>query len=179
MEEIFITKIKINKVRHLENIEITIDEKERKHLILTGKNGSGKTSVLNYLKQYLAFFQAKDLVSQKLLMLTHKIPDPRKDENPLKKNILVDVANVVNLQDLHEEGNFILCFFDAKRNSNFKEPNGIHKLSLKNSYQLDEKAGNLFLQYIVNLKADRSFARDDKKEDTVRSIDEWFLKFEL
>ena len=68
MEEIFITKIKINKVRHLENIEITIDEKERKHLILTGKNGSGKTSVLNYLKQYLAFFQAKDLVSQKLLM---------------------------------------------------------------------------------------------------------------
>ena len=34
------------------------------------------------------------------------------------------------------------------------------------------------MQYIVNLKADRSFARDDKKEDTVRSIDEWFLKFE-
>lgn len=40
MEEIFITKIKINKVRHLENIEIPIDEKERKHLILTGKNES-------------------------------------------------------------------------------------------------------------------------------------------
>jgi ABC-type molybdenum transport system ATPase subunit/photorepair protein PhrA len=27
-------------------VEIQIDEKERKHLILTGKNGSGKTSAL-------------------------------------------------------------------------------------------------------------------------------------
>jgi predicted ATP-binding protein involved in virulence len=36
----------------------------------------------------------------------------------------------------------------------------------------------MFLQYIVNLKADRSFARDDNKQDIVQSIDEWFYKFE-
>jgi predicted ATP-binding protein involved in virulence len=53
MEDIFIKSIHINKVRHLENIDIPISETERKHLILTGKNGSGKTSVLQSLKNYL------------------------------------------------------------------------------------------------------------------------------
>jgi predicted ATP-binding protein involved in virulence len=42
----FITNIHIGNVRHLENIDIALSDTERKHLILTGKNGSGKTSLL-------------------------------------------------------------------------------------------------------------------------------------
>lgn len=53
MEEIFVTKLRINKVRHLENLEIPLSENERKHLILTGKNGSGKTSVLEGINTFL------------------------------------------------------------------------------------------------------------------------------
>lgn len=34
------------------------------------------------------------------------------------------------------------------------------------------------MQYIVNLKADRSFARDDNDEKTIREVDAWFYKFE-
>ncbi|MBP6739795.1 MAG: AAA family ATPase [Leptospiraceae bacterium] len=215
MEEIFITKIQINKVRHLENIEIPIDEKERKHLILTGKNGSGKTSVLNYLKQYLALFQSTGISfhnlqqhgqnisawQSSLLHLEtqlkqasitpkqlHELTVNIKNHNDAIKNsqniinsfetIIPDITNIFSFEELYKQGNFILCFFDSKRVSKFQEPNGIHKLSLKNTYQLDEKTGNLFLQYIVNLKADRSFARDDEKQDVIKSIDEWFFKFE-
>jgi predicted ATPase len=215
MEEIFITKIQINKVRHLENIEIPIDEKERKHLILTGKNGSGKTSVLNYLKQYLTLFQGagtslsnlqqqkQNITTWEMAIISYenqlKLPiltEPQiqelkvnikncKDaikyvqkEIILYESILPTINNILSLEELFQSGNFILCFFDAKRNSKFQEPNGIHKLTLKNTFQLDEKTGNLFLQYIVNLKADRSFARDDEKQDVIKSIDEWFFKFE-
>jgi len=46
MEDIFITNLDIRKVRHLKNLCIPLSADERKHLILTGKNGSGKTSVL-------------------------------------------------------------------------------------------------------------------------------------
>jgi len=46
MEEIFITKIDIEKSRNLEQVTIDLSETERKHLILTGRNGSGKTSLL-------------------------------------------------------------------------------------------------------------------------------------
>lgn len=49
----YITKIKINKVRHLKNIEIPLSNNERKHLIITGKNGSGKTSLLEALRLFL------------------------------------------------------------------------------------------------------------------------------
>ena len=52
MYKLFITKIHVEKVRHLENLEITLSDK-RKHLILTGKNGSGKTSLLNALNEWI------------------------------------------------------------------------------------------------------------------------------
>lgn len=43
MVQIFMTSLLIHKVRHLENITIPLAEDSVKHLILTGKNGSGKT----------------------------------------------------------------------------------------------------------------------------------------
>ena len=51
--EHFITQIKIGKVRHLTDITIDFDAKNRQHLILTGKNGSGKTSVLSGIRDIL------------------------------------------------------------------------------------------------------------------------------
>jgi MoxR-like ATPase len=53
MQEIFITKIEIEQVRHLTNLVILLSDAERKHLILTGKNGSGKTSVLEALRTHI------------------------------------------------------------------------------------------------------------------------------
>ena len=45
--------IKIEKIRHLNNIEINITDDKLKHLILTGKNGSGKTTLLERIRDYL------------------------------------------------------------------------------------------------------------------------------
>lgn len=53
MEQLYITKLAINKVRHLKDILIPLSENQIKHLILTGKNGSGKTSVVEALARYL------------------------------------------------------------------------------------------------------------------------------
>ena len=52
--EHFITEIKINQVRHLENIAITLNKEKRQHLLLTGKNGSGKTSLVLAMKDELS-----------------------------------------------------------------------------------------------------------------------------
>ena len=46
MEQTFLTDIEIKKVRHLEDISIPLDKNKRKHLILTGKNGSGKNKCI-------------------------------------------------------------------------------------------------------------------------------------
>lgn len=53
MEQIIITDLTIRKVRHLSDISIPLSEEKIKHLILTGKNGSGKTSVTEALAAYL------------------------------------------------------------------------------------------------------------------------------
>ena len=54
MNHLYITNIHIDKVRHLQNIDIPVGSVEnRKHLILTGRNGSGKTSLLEAVKGYL------------------------------------------------------------------------------------------------------------------------------
>ena len=53
MNDLFISKLHINKVRHLENIIIELANDEKKHLILTGKNGSGKTSLILMLHDHL------------------------------------------------------------------------------------------------------------------------------
>ena len=53
MDRIFISELKIEHVRHLRDIRIFLSEDKRKHLILTGRNGSGKTSVLEALARNL------------------------------------------------------------------------------------------------------------------------------
>ena len=56
MEQTFLTELRIEKVRHLQDITIPLSKTERKNLILTGKNGSGKTSVLEALANDLELF---------------------------------------------------------------------------------------------------------------------------
>ena len=51
--EHFITEIAIDKLLHLSNITIHLNPDHKQHLILTGKNGSGKTSLLTELKDFL------------------------------------------------------------------------------------------------------------------------------
>lgn len=173
----FITEIKIGKVRHLENIDIKLGD-EKKHLILTGKNGCGKTSVLEELDSYFQqLFKgnsfARDVVSQKRIF-----------ERGIIGNVKPTVSNIKNLfEDIHKSVThnnksyeFIYAFFSAKRINETTKPKGIEKFdfSLNKTAKLNMK----FLQYIVNLKAEKSFARDDNDFDVVNKIDEWFNKFE-
>jgi len=60
MRNVFVKKIHIGKVRHLENEDIVLSETERKHLILTGKNGSGKTSLLEAMREKILWNQHKN-----------------------------------------------------------------------------------------------------------------------
>ena len=61
MKEYFISEINIEKLYHLSNITIELDTTKRQHLLLTGKNGSGKTSLLLRLVRYLKVLKAADL----------------------------------------------------------------------------------------------------------------------
>lgn len=84
MQETFWTEIRIKKVRHLSEISIPLSEISRKHLILTGKNGSGKTSVLNALADHLQYI-ISDEFEQPNRILTYGTMLNELLDNPDKK----------------------------------------------------------------------------------------------
>ena len=200
MIENYINKIIVNHSRNINNLEIPLSVTERQHLILTGKNGSGKTSLLLELNRYLSKIengQFQDFENNKRhlenlkqqishinlsedqrLQLSRSIKDFEKWIESFGGTIIEFSGSKQSIYEKSQNGSFILSFFDSKRHTNLNVPQGINKIELKKKYHLQEKANVNFIQYIVNLKADRSFARDDNENQTVEKIDTWFNKFE-
>lgn len=195
--DVFITQLDINEVWELKDIQIPLSETEMKHLILTGKNGSGKTTVLNAAKTYLKHFITNKTEVQGIRenIKLHKIAlGKTKEQNErsghgyqigkLTEEINLTTGGVDlhygsdnNVNSIHKNDEYVFSFFDAKRTSSIKEVEGISKLDLKDNYPIDEKVNKDFLQYIVNLKAQRSFAKDDGETETAYNIDVWFDNF--
>lgn len=197
--ENFITEIKINHSRNIQDFNIPLSKEKRQHLILTGKNGSGKTSLLLELNKYLTQidngnFQSWNAQTQNLRYFKNQIKsltDKKQiaqTENSIKHTenwfyqfggTEIQFSNeTMEIHNQCQKGEFLLSFFDSKRLSNLNIPQGIKKLYLKKKYRIQDKVNANFIQYLVNLKADRSFARDDDEIETVRKIDNWFKRFE-
>ena len=79
--EHYITEIRIERLRHLSDIIISLNAEQRQHLIVTGKNGSGKTSLLIALEKYLQAINEKQFNA----LIEHHIPKLQKIEESLDK----------------------------------------------------------------------------------------------
>lgn len=191
---VFVNSIKLQKVRNLPIVEIPFDSETKKHLILTGPNGSGKTTVLNELKEYCKGVQTKLLIHCTHAMneeKTSKYEDVfTAEKGAVYRNVITNQENklrdastaVISFNDsiafysqyLRKE--YIVCFFDAHRKASFIEPKGPSKIEQKNT--VEEGLGKYFVQLLVNLRSRRSFARDDNDTKTVKQIERWFENFE-
>jgi Predicted ATP-binding protein involved in virulence len=206
MKETFVTKIIVKESRNLKNLTIPLSEKERKHLIITGKNGCGKTSLLRdiekFLTQYLNFnyidsyFQTGIALKSSKKQLSEFLNLPNREDLEISiSHIKTNIANFEQwfqqfggvelrfrdteiLKDENDSGKYIVAFFDAKRETQLDLPNGIKKVDLQKKYTSQARVNSAFIQYIVNLKADRSFARDENDHVAANEIDEWFNFFE-
>lgn len=208
MSEIFIQSIYIEELRHLKNIKIDIASDEKKHLIITGKNGSGKSTVLEAIKGYLislqdnnykvrtkALGQVKEY--EELILKCENNIEITKFEKAqqldnLQRNIksykwyIDKYGDGVELQikyrniaqGQYDEGKLILAYFGAKRNTEVITPRGVEKIELDEKYNLDSKPANQFLKYLVDLKTQQSFARNEGEEEEADKIGLWFKNFE-
>lgn len=155
MKQTFLTEIEIRKVRHLENITIPLDKNKRKHLILTGKNGSGKTSVLESLVTY---FDAIVQSSQSSNMGATAVFD-----------------SMTDMQNKFNQGNFIFAYYKDEREFQVEPYKNIEKIQLEDHYNINDNPGVKLAKYLVDLKATQAFTKDSEKS---KRIDDWFKQFE-
>ncbi|XCP84166.1 AAA family ATPase [Roseburia hominis] len=158
----YITEIKIEELRHLSDICIELNRDRRVHLLLTGKNGSGKTTVLRALKKYLSA-----IADNKLENL----------EKNYKEGISVDFNETAGLCRAFREGQFILAFYGADRKTGIIKQNGAEDVVLDTSYSLEENPGQVLLKYLVHLKTQQAYARNEGDIETVQMLDQWFERF--
>lgn len=200
MTDSFVTKIKVENSRNINDLEINLSKDHCQHLIITGKNGSGKTSLLLELNKFLTQIDNgnfQSYISQKnnIIQLQEYLKQPHyTHEQKLNfERAIKDTENWFSMFggtkiffsstenlifEKCQKGEFLLAFFDSKRHTKLNVPKGINKVELKKKYRLNEQVSVNFIQYIVNLKADRSFARDDNELSTVEKIDSWFERLE-
>ncbi|MDQ6961762.1 MAG: AAA family ATPase [Mariprofundaceae bacterium] len=170
----FIQNIHIKHIHHLNDLDIELDLETKKHLILTGKNGSGKTSVLTEIQKALICIERSGSVASNAR--------PRVEyvlfNGDRLESLSLSVSQIQRTHQQYMQGEFILCFFKARRSSHLARVDGPKKITVADVHRFDHHANMNFMQYLVNLKTERSFARDDDDLATVTSIDAWFEHFE-
>lgn len=205
---IFIKEINISKLRHLENIDIILSENIKRNLIITGKNGVGKTTVLKAIKQYLKSIEEKNYtnitvgyknsikyhekrieeidnninINPNNLIERQQIDDTiRSLKNSISKyedGLSLKINDDLNISNKYDEGELILAYFDAKRDSKVIIPQSVSTVELEKKYSIDADIDKKFLDYLVYLKTQQSFARNEDDMEIVEDIGKWFDKFE-
>ena len=200
----FLTSIHINKIFHLENIDIPIDTNEKKHLIITGKNGSGKTSLLNALVEFFQLIrkekQLNFLELDKEISWVSKIFDELKNKN-LPKNLPQETIDAVinwknriskrlgkidpefsNLTEVFfniQKDDYIVAYYAARRGSvEYKTPQNPEKPNLKPASDLTKSKQSEFVKFLVDLKIQEALARNENELNAANKIKEWFDNFE-
>jgi len=164
MNDLFIKKIHIEKLRHLENVTIDISRNEKMHLILTGKNGSGKTTLLDSLR--LMYSTPRYLTNECGEFWVCQLDD----DEPGKLSVYSSIADSVDTS--YRET--MTIFFGAYRKLNLHVPSTIETVDVENrNISVDD-----FLKYLVLLNYQKLDALANDNLTKVNEINNWFNMLE-
>ena len=167
MQNTFITKIQIDKVRHLTNVDIALSDTERKHLILTGKNGSGKTSLLQAIRDFV-------------LLNQNRTPPSNLDVNIRRELYIPTETPRISISFFGEINNYCdvtFAYLSAER-SELVIPKSIEPIDISGKTIITRNASRDFLKYILNLYVQYLSAKDTKRPTAeIQQYKSWFDRF--
>ena len=175
-QDTFIQQIEIKKLLHLENIIIPLAETHKKHLILTGKNGSGKTKTLEAIRDYLDL-RSDTRSASGLFNQENQINDFYNKRDVIEQTLLCKVYPTnINNNNYIDSHNLIFCYFSAYRGgAKMIEPIGVERISTPLNPRIVDKINSLFLKYLVDLEVQRKFS--EKDENKLTKYNKWFENF--
>lgn len=198
MESIYITHILIESLRHLNDINIPLPNDTKKHLIITGKNGCGKTSLLEAISKYINSAVTDKDFNNYPIDLENNMHwlDKEKDSQKINSN---EEAIKYFIQKINEtrhglnisfnlevpaiykhfqSGQFILAYYSANRMFKAEEVVNVEKISFNDYYSITEKPSLKFVKYLVDLKVTQALALAKKNTEKADQIEKWFNSFE-
>ena len=154
----YIKNIHINKVRHLSNINIPLEKDAYPHLMITGKNGSGKTSLLNAIadhierianddyksfenyERHIEYFEKQLKNNSKNILSIEKDLQYYKNQYELFfGEVTVTFEDVDSLIRKYQDGNFIVAFYEAHRTiKKLQEPKNPTKPELQDKWGIKQ-----------------------------------------
>jgi len=199
---IFLTRIEVNKVLHLHGFKINIDDRQKKHLILTGKNGSGKTSILNAIVDFLQL--VKNDVNLNFLQLEKNIESQKDYIEDLKRqqnltgmasaegglrhlqdelerffgSINLCFNNLYELSTKMRDNDFLLSYYTADRVTKVNVIKNPTKPDLSPVQDIKTSKVSEFLTFLVDLKFQEALARNENQLEAADHIKAWFISFE-
>ena len=203
MKDTYIQSIHVNKLFHLQDFDIRIGDEDqaKKHLIITGPNGTGKTLLLNAIAdsleniskdktlRFMTCRQGLQYYEQELQMAISQ-----KDSRKIEKNkrmfemrqaeidklfgkVELEINNVERLPNAFTERRFVIAYYGDQRRSEFKEVRNPEKPDLDYKDIKTNKVGE-FIKFLVDLKVQRALAEGENAMEYAQEIERWFSNFE-
>jgi predicted ATP-binding protein involved in virulence len=185
----------------LKNLDIPISEEKKQHLLLTGKNGSGKTSLMNaimefieiiYIDKDLQFLSIqKNLDSCKQALERSKKANDRagvaqfddlvkyweQQLDSLYGKVTVSMKELTSLRKDVNEGRFIIAYYNDRRWPKFVEHDQPRKPDMSLNDIKTSKVDQ-FLDLLTHYQLQTAFAQLKDNEKRVSSIGKWFSGIE-
>ena len=181
----FLKHIHDNQLYHLHKFDIPIADEKTPHLMLTGKNGSGKTVLLNAIASFLdnikndkslGFTKYREHLeynrnklsremqdAQKLMQTKNNINFYQSQIDKVFGQIELDFVDVANMIEDYQKEDFIIAFYQAARKTQMIEPKNPTKPELKGKGDVRSTVTNQFLNFLSDLKIQEALARNEQQ----------------
>jgi ABC-type cobalamin/Fe3+-siderophores transport system ATPase subunit len=178
----YLQELVINDAYAVKNLRVPVfaPGQEFKHLVLTGRNGSGKTTVLRGLAEGLRYpghlFSNANIIEAIL-------SKPLVETDSLFGNNHLEMGVVSNGQKKPlNHNNIVNAFFQTRREVHVADVHSVVSEQMMESNAISVGQGgdlvSLFKQYLVNKKVFQVFDTMEGREDAVRHHEQFFVDLE-